>query len=49
MQIAEIVWQLRGTAGKRQRDGAKVGLTHIMGGSIPEIDSNACIVSIFST
>lgn len=49
MQIAEIVWQLRGAAGKRQRDGAKVGLTHIMGGSIPEIDSNACIVSIFST
>ncbi len=27
-QIAEIVWQLRGEAGKRQVDGARVGLTH---------------------
>jgi acetyl-CoA acetyltransferase len=48
-QIAEIVWQLRGTAGGRQREGARVGMTHIMGGSIPELDSNACVVSIFST
>lgn len=31
-QIAEIVWQLRGEAGERQVRGAKVGLTHCMGG-----------------
>jgi acetyl-CoA acyltransferase len=32
-QIAEIVWQLRGQAGKRQIPGqAKVGLTHNVGG-----------------
>jgi acetyl-CoA acetyltransferase len=47
-QIAEVVWQLRGTANGRQRENARVGMTHIMGGSIPELDSNACVVSIFS-
>jgi acetyl-CoA acetyltransferase len=48
-QIAEVVSQLRGEAGGRQRENARVGMTHIMGGSIPELDSNACVVSIFST
>jgi acetyl-CoA C-acetyltransferase len=32
-QIAEVVEQLRGTAGKRQVPGATVGLTHNVGGS----------------
>lgn len=32
-QIVEIVEQLRGTAGKRQVSGAKIGLTHNVGGS----------------
>lgn len=32
-QIAEIVNQLRGEAGKRQVRGAKIGLTHNVGGS----------------
>ena len=31
-QVVEIVEQLRGRAGQRQVDGAKVGLTHTMGG-----------------
>jgi acetyl-CoA C-acetyltransferase len=31
-QVAEIVWQLRGEAGARQVDGAKVGLTQNIGG-----------------
>jgi acetyl-CoA C-acetyltransferase len=31
-QIVELVWQLRGQAGKRQISGAKVGLAHCMGG-----------------
>ncbi|MDK2891888.1 thiolase domain-containing protein [Methanohalophilus sp.] len=32
-QAAEIVTQLRGEAGKRQVDGAEVGMTHNVGGS----------------
>lgn len=31
-QIAEVVWQLRGEAGKRQVEGARVGLTQNSGG-----------------
>ncbi|MEM2135403.1 MAG: thiolase domain-containing protein [Candidatus Jordarchaeaceae archaeon] len=31
-QIAELVWQLRGEAGKRQVDGAEIGLAHTLGG-----------------
>jgi acetyl-CoA acetyltransferase len=30
-QIAELVWQLRGEAGPRQVEGAKVGLAHVIG------------------
>lgn len=33
-QIAEIFWQLRGEAGKRQVEGAKVGLTENGGGMV---------------
>jgi len=32
-QTAEIVWQLRGVAGKRQIDGIEVGMTHNIGGT----------------
>jgi acetyl-CoA C-acetyltransferase len=32
-QVVEIVEQLRGTAGERQVKGAKVGLTHNLGGT----------------
>jgi acetyl-CoA acetyltransferase len=30
-QCAELVWQLRGTAGKRQIDGARAGIQHNLG------------------
>ena len=30
-QCAELTWQLRGTADKRQVDGARLGLTHVLG------------------
>lgn len=30
-QVAEIVWQLRGQAGPRQVEGARVGLAHVYG------------------
>jgi len=32
-QVAEIVTQLRGEAGKRQVDGAEIGMAHNVGGS----------------
>lgn len=32
-QVCEVVWQLRNQAGKRQVDGAEIGLTHNVGGS----------------
>ncbi|MGL4670539.1 MAG: thiolase domain-containing protein [Methanobacteriaceae archaeon] len=32
-QATEIVWQLRGDAGKRQVEGAEVGMTHNIGGT----------------
>ena len=32
-QACEIVWQLRGDGGKRQVDGAEIGMTHNVGGT----------------
>jgi acetyl-CoA C-acetyltransferase len=32
-QAAEITWQLRGEAGKRQVEGAEIGMTHNIGGT----------------
>lgn len=45
-QIAEIVWQLRGQAGKRQVKGAKVGLAHCRGGSVAGTEGGTCTVQI---
>jgi acetyl-CoA acetyltransferase len=45
-QIVEVVWQLRGKAGKRQVENAKVGLTHCLGGVIDGLDLGACTVHI---
>jgi acetyl-CoA acetyltransferase len=45
-QVAEIVWQLRGQAGPRQVENAKVGLTHCTGGGIGGIDGAACSIHI---
>lgn len=44
-QVVEIVWQLRGEAGKRQVQNARVGLAQIMGGS-KEGDTRACTIHI---
>lgn len=46
-QVHEAVQQLRGQAGGRQVSGARTALTHIMGGNVSELDSNACLVHIF--
>ena len=45
-QVAEIVWQLRGTAGGRQVDGARLGVVETMGGGTAGIDGNACVVAV---
>jgi acetyl-CoA acetyltransferase len=46
-QIVEIVRQLRGQAGPRQVEGAKIGLTHATGGGISGFDHGACSIHIF--
>lgn len=46
-QIVEIVWQLRGEAGKRQVENARIGLAQIMGGS-KQADTRACTVHILT-
>ncbi len=46
-QIAEVVWQLRGEAGDRQVEGAKVGLTE-NGGGFLGTDPAAMCVHVFS-
>ena len=48
LQTAEIVWQLRGEAGARQVQGAKVGIIETMGGAQPAMDGITCVVSILS-
>ncbi len=45
-QIAEIVWQLRGDAGKRQVPDAKVGLAHTIGGEVAGLESGTVAIHI---
>ena len=47
-QVVEIVRQLRGEAGPRQVEGAKVGLSHTTGGGISGFDHGACSIHIFA-
>ena len=47
-QIAEITWQLRGDAGARQVDGARVGAVETMGGGVAGIDGNGCVVTVLT-
>ena len=46
-QVVEIVRQLRGHAGARQVENAKVGMTHATGGGISGFDHGACSIHIF--
>jgi benzoylsuccinyl-CoA thiolase BbsB subunit len=46
-QAVEVVEQLRGQAGKRQVAQARIGLTHTLGGAIPELEAGVCSVHIF--
>lgn len=45
-QLAEIVWQLRGDAGDRQVEGARLGVVETMGGGTAGIDGNGCVVAV---
>lgn len=47
-QACEVTWQLRGEAGARQVADARIALTHTMGGNQFDLESNACIVSVFT-
>lgn len=47
-QITEIVWHLRGEAGARQREGARVGLTHNAGG-FKDADAASVTVTILKS
>lgn len=46
--IAEIVWHLRGQAGDRQTPNAKVGLAHMLGGTVAGLEAGACGVHILA-
>ncbi len=47
-QIVELTVQLRGQAGERQVANAKVGLAHMLGGSVPSLDGGACGIEILT-
>jgi len=46
--IAEITMQLRGQAGKRQVSKAKIGLAHMLGGTVSGLEAGACSIHILS-
>jgi len=46
--VAEIALQLRGQAGKRQVEGAKLGLAHMLGGVVTGLEGGACGIHILS-
>lgn len=45
-QVVELVRQLRGEAGDRQIEGARVGLAHCRGGKAAGVEGAACTVQI---
>jgi acetyl-CoA acetyltransferase len=48
-QAVEMYWQLTGQAGRRQVDGARVGLSHVTGGGIAGLDHGACTVHLYES
>lgn len=46
--IAEIVWHLRGQAGDRQTPNARIGLAHMLGGSVAGLEAGACSIHILA-
>jgi acetyl-CoA C-acetyltransferase len=48
-QATELVWQLRGEAGQRQVEDARIGLLETMGGGAAGIDGNGCVVAVLES
>lgn len=48
-QIAELYHQLTGRAGARQVPGARAGLAHSMGGTVFDLEANACAIHLLVT
>lgn len=46
-QVAEMFWQLTDTAGARQVEKARIGMTHVTGGGLSGLDHGACTMHIF--
>ena len=46
--IAEIVWHLRDQAGERQTPNAKIGLAHMLGGTVAGLEAGACGIHILA-
>lgn len=46
-QVVEMFFQLGGSAGARQVDGARLAMTHVTGGGISGYDHGSCSVHIF--
>jgi acetyl-CoA acetyltransferase len=46
-QVAEMYWQLRGEAGARQVPGARIGITHTVGGGVTKLEAGASAVMVF--
>lgn len=44
-QLAELYWQLTGTAGARQTPGASTALLETMGGSVSGLSGHGCVVA----
>jgi hypothetical protein len=44
----EVVTQLRGEAGPRQVPDARVGLTLTLGGNVPQLETNACVIHVLT-
>ena len=47
--ICDIVQQLRGEAGPRQREGARVGLAQMLGGNVNGLEMGAAAIHILAT
>jgi len=47
-QLVELCEQLQGRAGKRQAEGARIGLSQVTGGGIWGVDHAACSIHILS-
>jgi benzoylsuccinyl-CoA thiolase BbsB subunit len=48
-QVVELFWQLTGTAGSRQVEGAHRALSHVTGGGISGMDHGSCSIHVFES